>query len=240
MRVAAVVALALALAAPVAAQDRMPTDLWSEYPLVQPVERTSQPNLGPFLPPTDAEASSVSDDAAPWGLWVLAAAVGVVALLVATRFTRPASRPRGGDRAAAVQLRPQARPRTAAASLPLAQYAARPSLVLMDAPEGPRRSVVRRTGLVRSRYVVLESRSASDQHAVAASKSFWSVGGASLRERLAEDAWDELMNDLRVSGWEPDPTRRSDFYVLLQPVGPKETSIVPTIEAYGRSDESET
>jgi hypothetical protein len=86
---------------------------------------------------------------------------------------------------------------------------------------------------------VLERRSASEEDAVAASKSFWNVGGASVRERLAEDAWDELMNDLRASGWEPDPTRRSDFYVLLKPTEPDATSIVPTIEAYGRGDESE-
>jgi hypothetical protein len=240
MRVVVVVASALVLATPAAAQDGgLPTELWSEYPLVQTVERTSQPGVGPFLPPTDAGAAPGSDDAPPWGLWALAAAAGAAALLVATRLARPAPASRGGDRAAPVQLRPQARPRQAATSLPLAQYAPPPSLVLVDAPEEPRRSVVRRTGLLRSRYVVLEGRSPSESDEVAVSKSFWNLGGASVRERLAEDAWDDLMNDLRVSGWEPDPTRRSDFYVLLQPVEEDAPSIVPTIEAYGRADEPE-
>jgi hypothetical protein len=242
IRVVTVVASALLLAAPAAAQDGgMPTELWSEYPLVQTVERTSQPGLGPFLPPTDAVVAPGSEDTPPWGLLALAAAAGVMALLVATRLTRPAPASRGGDQGSApVQLRPPpAQPRVSSTSLPLAQYAPSPSLLLVDAPEEPLRSVVRRTGLVRSRFVVLERTSPGAQDAVASSRSFWSVGGASLRERRAEDAWDELMNELRASGWEPDPTRRSDFYVLLQPIETDVATIVPTIEAYGRAGDSE-
>jgi hypothetical protein len=240
IRVATVAASALLLTAPAAAQDGgMPTELWSEYPLVQTVERTSQPGLGPFLPPTDAVAAPGSEDTPPWGLLALAAAAGVMALLVATRLTRPAPAVRGGDEQAPVQLRPHAQPRSSSTSLPLAQYAPSPSVVLVDAPEEPMRSVVRRTGLLRSRYVVLERTAPGAQDAVASSRSFWNLGVASLRERLAEDAWDELMNELRASGWEPDATRRSDFYVLLQPIETDSATIVPTIEAYGRAGDSE-
>ena len=237
--VASLAILALVAAAPAAQADEFPTELWSEYPLAPEVEQRGVPELGPFLPPSDPTTIPASDDASPWGVPLLAAALALVALLVATRLTRPAPASGARDRSQPVQLRPDARPRSSF-SPPLAQYAPSPSRVLVDAPEEPRRSIVRRTGLLRSRYVVLERQSPSEQDEVAASRSFWSVGSASLRDRLAEDAWDELMNDLRVSGWEPDPTRRSDFYVLLQPVEPEDAaSIVPTIEAYGRAGDSE-
>jgi hypothetical protein len=232
------VAIALGLATSAAAQEEeMPTELWSEFPLVQEVERASTPSVGPFLPPTDSGTAPGSAAAPPWGLWALAAAAGMVALLVATRLARAAPAERRRDREAAVQLRPHPHdlPRPSRARA-LAQYAPPPSLVLADAPKEPWRSVVRRTGLLRSRYVVLEGQSLGEQEPVAASRSFWNVGGVGMRERVAEDAWDDLMNDLRASGWEPDPTRRSDFYVLLQPVQLADaSSIVPTLEAYGRT-----
>jgi hypothetical protein len=230
---------AVALAPSAAAQgEEMPTQLWSEFPLVQEVERTGTPSVGPFLPPSDSGTAPVSDDPAPWGLWALAAAAGLAALLVATRLARPAPVTRPRERDAPVQLRPHPHrlPRPAGPRRPLAQYAPSPSLVLADAPEEPWRSVVRRTGLLRSRYVVLEGQSPDEREPVATSKSFWNVGGSGMRERVAEDAWDDLMNDLRASGWEPEPTRRSDFYVLLQhvePVEPEEPSIVTTLDAYG-------
>jgi hypothetical protein len=219
----AVAALALMLATAAAAQgEEMPTELWSEYPLVQDIERSSTPSVGPFLPPTPSGTDPGSGDAPPWGMWALVAAAGMAALLVATRLVRTAP---------AVRPHPQHLPR-ASSPRALAQYAPSTSLVLADAPAEPWRSVVRRTGLLRSRYVVLEGQSAGEQEAVTASRSFWNVGGPEMRERVAEDAWDDLMNDLRASGWEPEPTRRSDFYVLLQPVAPW---IVPTLEVYGRS-----
>lgn len=234
--VTALVVLALVEAAPAAAQaEGYPTELWSEYPLAPEVDQRITPSIGPLLPPSNAESAPSSGDAAPWALWALAAAVGVVALLVATRLTRPAGR---GVRPAPARLRPQGSPRPSRGR-PLAQYAPSPSLVLADAPEEPRRSVIKRTGLLRSRYVVLETESSGDQREVVESGSFWNVGGAVTRERLAEDAWDELVNDLRASGWEPDPTRRSDFYVLLQPVEQDDMSIVPTLEAYSRTDDDE-
>ena len=230
----AVAALALTTAA-AAQREGMPTRLWSEFPLVQDVERSSTPTVGPFLPPSPSGTDPGSGDAPPWGLWAVAAAGGMVALLVATRLTRTTPAARRGGREEPVRLRPQHRPRSPS-SRALAQYAPALSLVLEDAPEEPWRSVVRRTGLLRSRFVVLDGQSSGLQQPIAASRSFWNLGGGEMRERLAENAWDDLMNDLRAAGWEPDPVRRSDFYVLLHAVEPEEaSSIVPTLEAYGRA-----
>mgnify|MGYP003294306921 CR=1 FL=1 len=63
-------------------------------------------------------------------------------------------------RAAEVQLRPHQHhlQRPSSSNAP-PQYAPSPSLALADAPDAPWRSVVRRTGLLRSRYVVLEGES---------------------------------------------------------------------------------
>jgi hypothetical protein len=40
------------------------------------------------------------------------------------------------------------------------------------------------------------------------------------------------MNDLRMSGWEQESSRRSDFYVSLRRIEDDSSSVVPTIEAY--------
>jgi hypothetical protein len=95
-----------------------------------------------------------------------------------------------------------------------------------------RRFVIRRTGLVRSRFVVYADEPGGELSAQASSRSFWHVGGAAWRERLAEDAWDDLMNDLRMSGWAQESARRSDFYVSLRRIEDDSSSVVPTIEAY--------
>jgi hypothetical protein len=229
-------------AAPAGAQgDQMPTKLWSAYPLVQEVERSSTPSLDPILPPDDSGTAPGPEGAPSWGIWGAAMAACLLALLFATRLLRPVPNPRADARGGTAQLRPQAQRTPQPEASTLGQYAPSPSLMLADAPEAPWRSVVMRTGLLRSRYVVLEGDSPEGQHAVAASRSFWSIRGAGAQERVAEDVWDDLMNDLRASGWEPDPTRRSDFYVLLQPVEPEEpVSIVSTLEAYGGTVEEDS
>jgi len=99
--------------------------------------------------------------------------------------------------------------------------------------------VIRRTGLVRSRFVVYADESDGELSAQASSRSFWRVGGGAWRERLAEDAWDDLMNDLRLSGWEPESARRSDFYVSLRRLESGPPSVVPTIQAYIYTPEDE-
>lgn len=240
LAIVGVTAAALALATSAGAQrDEMPTELWSEFPLVQEVERSTRPSVGPFLPRSVSGTDPASDATPPWGLWALAAAAGLAALLVATRLLGPGPAVgRAGD--APVQLRPHPHhlPRPAGKRQPLAQYAPSPALLLADAPKEPWRSVIRRTGLLRSRFVVLEGPSPGEQETIATSRSFWNVGPAGARERVAEDAWDDLVNDLRATGWEPEPTRRSDLYVLLQPVQPEESiPIVETLDAYGADDD---
>jgi hypothetical protein len=224
---AALAVAAIVLAAPAAAQrDEMPTELWSEYPLVQHVERSSAPTIGPFLPPApDSESVPASSDTPSWGLWLAVAGLGFIALLVAARVFRPALA------SAVAEPAPLARDRHVYTPGPLGQYAPTRSAVPEDGlVDEPPRSIVLRTGLVRSRYVVVADKWAEGLETVGGSRSFWSVGGARLRERRSEEAWDELVNDLRVQGWEPNPLRRSDYYVLLQRTEPRSSSTVRTLE----------
>ena len=70
LAVGAAVSLALVLAAPGAAQREEPLkELWSEYPLVPKVEATRSQDIGPFLPPSDPEATPISGDPTRWSLW---------------------------------------------------------------------------------------------------------------------------------------------------------------------------
>ena len=228
---------ALLLAATASAQsEEPPTKLWSEYPLVQEVERDGSASVGPFLPPVDPSTEAVAGGGTtPLAVWLVAVALGLLAILAVTRVTLSAApSARRGQQPRAMRLRPPPRgtwrPPT---SRPLAQYAPADSSApdVMGGDE-PRRSVVRRTGILRSRFVVVADAMAGDFEAVASSKSFWNVGPDTSRARAAEDAWDDLMNDLHADGWEPDPARRSEFYALLRPIVPEQSSIVPTIEAY--------
>lgn len=244
MRLAALVGLAalgLVLVDGAAAQgEELPTELWAEYPLVPDIEPVTTPRVGPFLPPSDAVSDPVSDGATPvWSVVALVAA-GLVLALLATRLAGPALTAPRGRRGRPVQLRPPAErgPRPSV-SAPLGQYAPSPTPVVADAPPPVWRSVYRRTGLLRSWYVVLEGRSVDDQKPIATSRTFWRVGGTEMRDRGAEEAWDELMNDLRASGWEPEGARRSPFYVVLRPV-PPDASIVPTIDAYGPAQDDDS
>ena len=232
---------ALLLAATASAQsEELPTELWSEYPLVQEVERDGSANVGPFLPPVGPGAEPAAGGGTPLAVWFVAGALGLLAILAVTRVTLPtAPSIRRGRPLHAV--RPSAVPRgtwRSPTSAPLAQYAPADSPVPdVIGGDDPRRSVVRRTGILRSRFVVVADAMAGDFEAVASSRTFWNVGRDTSRERAAEDAWDELMDDLRAAGWEPDPARRSDYYALLRPIAPEQSSIVPTIEAYHqRSD----
>jgi len=234
--------VALLLAATASAQsEELPTELWSEYPLVQEVERSGSPSIGPFLPPVDPGTEPVAGGGAtPWAVWLAAGALGLLAVVAVTRGTLSTAPSARRGRPPHTVPSPFVPRRTwrSPTSRPLAQYAPADSSVpdVMGGDE-PRRSVVRRTGILRSRFVVVADAMAGDFEAVASSKSFWSVGRDSSRDRAAEDVWDRLMNDLRADGWEPDPARRSDYYALLRPIAPEQSSIVPTIEAFHhRSD----
>jgi hypothetical protein len=229
---AAIVALVL----PAAARgDELPTKLWSEYPLVQEVERSSTPGLGPLLPPADSGTASGRERAPTWAIWGAAMSASLVALLLVTGLVRPAPiGSRSGREQTARRRGPELAPRADESRI-LAQYAAGPPRRL-DPPDERWRSIVMRTGLLRGRYVVLEGEPHDAQRTITTSRSFWSMGGERIRSRRAEDAWDELLDALRSSGWQPDPNWHSDFYVLLLPVEPEPTvSIVPTVGAYGRA-----
>lgn len=208
--------LAPVLAEAVAAQEKdPPIELWAEYPLFQEPERSSTPSIGSFLPPTQPESPSAGDrvDRRLWGLLV---AFGIGAALVAIRVVRAATAPSVAE---SYPLRAPSEPHVHAPG-PLAQYAptraAQPADGLVAEPP---RSIVLRSGLLRARYVVVADEWAGELQAVGGSRSFWRIGPAEFRERLADEAWDELVNTLRLEGWEPNSLRRSEYYVLLQRVG---------------------
>jgi hypothetical protein len=253
----------LVLAAPVGAQKSsdMPTELWSAYPLVQKVERSKSTaesrSIGPLLPPSATETVPVSGDATRWGVWLAVATLGLLAALLTARTIRAVSaadatareyRARA-SRAPVIswppvreqepmQLRPspQTAPRVPVAE-PLPQYAPQPVETPDDVEDEPRRFVMRRTGLLRSRFVVLADEPDRGPKVLASSRSFWRVGRAARREQSAEDAWDDLMNELRQSGWEQESARRSDYYVSLRRVDLATSAVLPTIEAYTHASE---
>ncbi len=240
--VGAAIVVVLVLATPgFAQQPDQPTKLWSEYPLVPEVEPNEPQSIGPLLPPSDSETAAVSGDSR-WGVWLAVAALGLIALFVAARSVRaPAvARPRARE-PRPIRLRPS--PRSAPhvpAGTPLSQYAPRSVETPANTEDEPRRFVIRRTGLVRSRFVVLADELDGGPSEVASSRSFWRFGRAASRERVAEDTWDDLMNGLRLSGWEQESARRSDYYVRLRRVGTVSSSVLPTIDAYTHASEDPT
>jgi hypothetical protein len=222
----------LGLAVPAGSQSEMPTDLWSEYPLVQKVEGVKRAGTeraktdtravpGPFLPPPEAPPSS--GESTRWSIWLAVLGLGAVALLFAARAApgvaasgarvvgegarrlRAETLLRSRQRAEKpepMQLKEDPLPRAPVAR---SQYAP-PTLVVAaetDTKPEPRRYVVRRTGFFRSHFDVLTE----DQEGVktlARSKSYWSVGSAARQERADEGVWSALMRDLEAAGWEPD------------------------------------
>jgi len=121
---------------------------------------------------------------------------------------------------------------------PLPQYAPQPVEAFVSLEDEPRRFVMRRTGLVRSRFVVLADEPGGRPKALATSRSFWRLGNETRRRWSAEDVWDDLMNELRQSGWEQESARRSDYYVSLRRVDDSaSSSVLPTIEAYTHASE---
>jgi hypothetical protein len=206
----------------------------------------------PVAPPSD-EGSPVADDSSGLKYWLPLMAVAAILLLLGTRPVRQASPTGGHvlgvrvgalrGRARQLRTRPKRRPparsadRTRTARRPV-QYAptAEPVDEVVvevespspraeerdDAPE-PVPYITRRSGLVRSRYLVVTDDSG---RALRRSRAFWRIGGAGAQLRRAEAAWDNLANDLRADGWELDTVGRSEYYVPLR------RAIVSTLEPY--------
>ncbi len=248
---AALVPLLLVAAPATAERSKQPTKLWSEYPLV-PKESTARTtgsgSIGTFTPPVaavDADTVPGADAKTPWSLLALLSAVAAIAVVAVARASRPLAsalraRPRADDRGVPEPMQLRETPEDVAqppAGAPLGQYA--PVTAVGEEPAAAAaRSVVRRTGLLRSRYVVVVDDAGGSTEQVGGARSFWRVGGERFRERAAERAWDDLVDDLRRSGWEPDSGRRSGFYVLLRRIEPDPPSLLPTIEAYTRREDA--
>ncbi|HKX47127.1 MAG TPA: hypothetical protein VJM06_00550 [Gaiellaceae bacterium] len=246
---------ALVLGVHAGAQSEMPTQLWSEYPLVQKVESTGTSKtvgIGPFLPPADPDADPAPEDSTRWSIWLALLALGAVAILYAARTASPVvasgaralggrsrrlragapARPRSrGRRPRPIQLRaPVPRPR---APVSRRQYAPLPPMSVpeSDNEREPRRFVMRRTGVLRSRFVVVDDEPGGGVRRVARSKAFWSVG---RHERGGAEVWGDLVDELRDAGWEPY-SPRSEYYTLLRRIDAGTSALPPTIEAYSRA-----
>lgn len=87
---------------------------------------------------------------------------------------------------------------------------------------------MRRTGLLRSRFVVVDDEPGGGVRRVARSKAFWSVG---RHERGGAEVWSDLVDELRDAGWEPE-SPRSEYYTLLHRVDEGTSALPPTIEPY--------
>jgi hypothetical protein len=257
----------LLLAAPAGAQtSEMPTELWSQYPLVQKVERpkpkpspTQSSAIGPLLPPSDPEATPSAGESTRWSVWLAALALGSIVLLVAARTVPPLAasgirvvggharrlrppalpRPRPRSRARTPRTKPmqlRERPAPPEPASGRKQYAPALALPEHDVERETRRYIVRRSGFLRSCFVVVEDEPGGHVNRVASSRSFWRVGGGPQREHAADDVWSDFVNDLRVAGWEPSAPQ-SSFWVPLRRVENGHSAILPTIEAYTLSDD---
>ena len=221
--------LAVALAAPARAQDRgPPTKLWSEFPLAPRVERRDRATSGRCCRPRPLRALQLR-------MAGCTGAYGSRSLCsVPSRFSGAAHESRGrslrparecstdvhsaGECVLRARVCPSVGPtedRVPGDRSPLprqssavpAQYAPPIPLEEPEVEDEPRRFVMRRTGLLRCRFVVLANELDGQPSERARSRSFSKIGSAAGRERVAEDAWDDLMNDLRLAGWEPAQRR---------------------------------
>ena len=242
---------ALAIAAPAEAQDA-PTKLWSEYPLVPKVEHAAPPSVAPFRPPVGVEPAA-PDEPSGSGYWLPLLGVAAIVLLVAAGLARPLAATGTsvvGRPVAAVRRRAQLRSRparrsrsrsrgktrwgTGASPIQYAPTTATAAEVELGAPHALHAEevaehvpfITRRSGLVRSRYVVVVDDSGGRRRTLRRSRVFWEIGRAAAQQRRAEAAWDDLANDLRADGWELDTAGRFEYYVPLRRV------IVTTLEAY--------
>jgi hypothetical protein len=242
----------LTLALPARAQDA-PTELWSEYPLVPKVEQAAPSPVGPLLPPRDEGSPAADDSSglkywlplmavaaivlllgtrlvrqvSPTGGHVLGERVGALRGRARRLRTRPTRRPptRSADGTRTPRRPVQYAPAAEPASVVEVEVEAPSSLSAEERNDAPERApyITRRSGLVRSRYVVVTN---DARRALRRSRAFWRIGGVDRQRRRAEAAWHDLANDLRADGWELDAEGRYEYYVPLR------RAIVSTLEPY--------
>ena len=227
-----------------------PKKLWSEYPLgPKGRQAVAAPRPAePFLPPVQVE-TPVRGGQPGWIVWLAVAAAGAFLLLAGARplvtsrghvggrrsVNAVAARARHlGQRArrARPTVRMPTRPRRRAGLHPhrrpaVAQYAPLSVVVDEQAPRETVPYVTRRSGFLRSRYLVMVDESGRTNE-LRRSRAFWQIGRHSWQRRMAEDAWDKLANDLRAEGWEVDVTGRYEYFVPLR------RAIISTLEPYTR------
>lgn len=214
-----VAVLAVVTAVPVAfGQDAPPSDLWSEFPL-EPTQTTeAPPTTVPLTPPTRRVAPSVAvpgagglaraDGTSARWLWTaLIVATGLAALgflairrrLVdwSTAQTLLALSRSSRTRGLVVSLSSVAEPagrRARPKELRRFSFGVDPELARL----GP--CAIHRTGLIRRRFVAEAARADHGERRIGSSRAFWSFGGD------GREAWNGLIDDLTVAGWELVPS----------------------------------
>ena len=207
----AVTLVALVLAAPAAA-GQAPEELWREYPLnptptspdgtATPPPRSAPPPQERDVPSSAIGTTPSESDGGGFPIWWLVAATALVAAAAAVvalrrrleampaRAAVDAWTRKGGSGTHSNAVRRFAEAAEAARS-PVA---------------APVECVVRREGVVRSRFVAEVQPLAGRQRTIASSRSFWRKGySTDDREDEARRAWDDLIGGLQADGWEIAP-----------------------------------
>ena len=216
-----IVLVALVLAAPAAA-GQAPEELWREYPLeptpttsdapstTTPAPRFTPPVAEREIPPSAAVGTALTEngDSGLRTMWlavlrtmwlaVIALCAGAIAVIAVRR--RLEAMP---ARAAVDAWTSQSRSEAHSGALRRFAEAADAARALAPAPV---ECVVRREGVVRSRFVAEVEPQAGRHTPIASSRSFWRRGtGTDDREGEARRAWDDLIDGLQADGWELAP-----------------------------------
>jgi len=211
-RCSLVVLLTLALAAPAlgASGTGSPEELWRAYPLGPETTSSGSPSepLTPpvqrELPPSAIVAIVPSDDGGAFPWWLIGAAT-LVASVVGVILVRRRLEAIPARAAIAAWRR---EPLSSSPQLPsLERFSRTVEAVAGPGPGAAVECVVRREGVVRSRFVAELEPQAGRERTIASSRSFWRRGGgAGATDKEARRAWDELIGGLEADGWQIAPS----------------------------------
>ncbi len=204
-----VVALALALAAPATAQDGSPEELWRAFPLEPGQTSAGGSPAAPLTPPVQREVPSSgavgivsTGDESAFQVWWLVLAVTLVAVPFVVVVVRRRLEAIPARAAVAEWSRDPSQRR---AESPLLQRFARAAVASRAGPAAAVECIVRREGVVRSRFVAELEPHAGLQRTIATSRSFWRRGHGGDADDEARQAWDDLIGGLEAEGWEIAP-----------------------------------